>query len=455
MDHTNATYHRINARWITDDVLKKWVHALGLELAVVQAAQKRLRIASHHFRHKYFRSVRIAPAFYHMRGPTSRATDSILVTLSTKASDDGSTLKRRFIPVAEHMTVGVPIPNIAMDTISAARLRPLPAARAAGAEATGRAVAMHQRSEIACTTRAMNTQVASKPALYSAVQTSGAEIVQAVAQGQEPKADIAMSKKLAADAKAGRKADLKQSRATAKGRAASKPKPPPKVPTDQKPAWLPGAARLSFAMMVTDPKVQAAVPNLTGMPGAESCIAFYDYLNRGDAKRADNLPLYNYRGDGQRQGRGQHAVPGQTKKARPGSRKLTGPDAFFMTLIMLHKGLDLPFVELLFGVDERTLAPYYISWVLFLEQELKSMMEFPSQEQVEAAAPPEWLHVYGRIPRVVWDATELVMESPGEIETYRACWSTYKHRTTAKILGGVTPAGAFVYASDPFPGRIS
>jgi hypothetical protein len=36
-----------------------------------------------------------------------------------------------------------------------------------------------------------------------------------------------------------------------------------------------------------------------------------------------------------------------------------------------------------------------------------------------------------------------------------AFWSTYKHRTTTKILGGISPAGAHVYVSEAFPGRIS
>ena len=60
---STATYHKINAKWITDGVLKGWCQFLDVDYGLVVSSRKTLRIASHHFRDKYFRSVRIASAY--------------------------------------------------------------------------------------------------------------------------------------------------------------------------------------------------------------------------------------------------------------------------------------------------------------------------------------------------------------------------------------------------------
>ena len=46
---------------------------------------------------------------------------------------------------------------------------------------------------------------------------------------------------------------------------------------------------------------------------------------------------------------------------------MTGPDAYLMTLILLKWDFTGKLSEWVFGVDERTLAPYYVVG-LFMEQ---------------------------------------------------------------------------------------
>ena len=342
-----------------------------------------------------------------------------------------------------------------METIRAALGRKHPALRAAGPDATAEAAEAQANAATRRTTRGRAAQATKQAALHSAVAGGAAERVQALAKEQEPLAAKRLSKKLA-------KAEVEASKAPPKGKDSSAPakKParqaPPRKrkepPTEAEIPWL-DKPRVSFEMVKSCPRTRKAVPTLTNMPGPDSLIGFYDYLNR-DGK-ADTLTIYNYRGDGCPEGRGAGATKGQVRKARPGGRAMTGPDAYLMTLILLKWDFTGKLSEWMFGVDERTLAPYYVSWVLFMEQELRAMMPIPTQEQVEATAPPQWKEVYGRVPRMVIDATELAMQSPSGIENYRAHFSQYKHGITAKILAAISPAGAFVWASDPFPGRAS
>ena len=151
---------------------------------------------------------------------------------------------------------------------------------------------------------------------------------------------------------------------------------------------------------------------MTGMPSADVCIRFYELLNVGG--RAERLLLYNYRGDGCASGRGEGDGP---KQVRDRGRAMKAPDAYLMTLVMLNKGLDQKFTGWLFGVHEHTLAPYFITWVLFLKQFLQKLMPFPSREQIDSTTPPRYGEVYGENPRMVLDAMEMALENPKQLES--------------------------------------
>jgi len=56
-----------------------------------------------------------------------------------------------------------------------------------------------------------------------------------------------------------------------------------------------------------------------------------------------------------------------------------------------------------------------------------------------------------------FDATEMRLQVASDHEPMcqRATWSQYKHGNTVKFLVLTSPAGAVVYVSPGFPGRIS
>ena len=57
--------------------------------------------------------------------------------------------------------------------------------------------------------------------------------------------------------------------------------------------------------------------------------------------------------------------------------------------------------------------------------------------------------------RVILDATEIPIESPSNVNSQAATWSTYKHKNTVKSMIGCTPRWAVSYVSDAYVGSTS
>ena len=56
---------------------------------------------------------------------------------------------------------------------------------------------------------------------------------------------------------------------------------------------------------------------------------------------------------------------------------------------------------------------------------------------------------------IVIDCTELEMEKPSALNSQSTCYSSYKSRTTMKVLVGITPSGVLSFISELFPGSTS
>ena len=56
---------------------------------------------------------------------------------------------------------------------------------------------------------------------------------------------------------------------------------------------------------------------------------------------------------------------------------------------------------------------------------------------------------------IVIDCTELEIKKPSALNNQSACSSSYKSRTTMKVLVGITPSGVLSFISELFPGSTS
>lgn len=325
-------------------------------------------------------------------------------------------MSRVFINKVGRDEVGMPVPSVSFDSIrSAIPAKAHPMARAAGLEATAVAAKVHAPGSTARRTRA-NSAMAKETEHLASAATTVAQRLETLAADREPAVDRARrSKKAAGKAAVPAKKPLAKAKGNKKRkRRASTPEPDPQLAQ----TWSENGPRLSFEMLKHDEKTREMCTNLTGMPSADVCVKFYELLNVNG--RAENLVLYDYRGDGNVSGRGEGEGP---KRAREGRRAIKAPDAYLMTLVMLQKGLDQTFTGWLFGVHENTLAPYFVTWVQFLKQYLSELMPFPTREQIDETTPPRYNEVYGVDPRVILDGVELALESPKQLENYRATFS--------------------------------
>ena len=80
----------------------------------------------------------------------------------------------------------------------------------------------------------------------------------------------------------------------------------------------------------------------------------------------------------------------------------------------------------------------------------------PKAEELSGKCSDAWEAVYGSVlVRMVLDCTEYRIQAPSNKKAARTVWSDYKQGHTPKILAAIAPSGAFVWASDAFPGRVS
>ena len=344
------------------------------------------------------------------RSPAS-GQSSRRVRTRRDAPYSGGKKGRAFIDAVGIRENGPPVPSVSLDSIRAAvTAKAHPKLRAAAAKVGTGGVVPRRTRATAATVDASATTMA-----------SSAQRMETLAEDREPRADKIRAVAQAAAKEAAAKENKTAARAAAKAkghnkrkRRASTPEPDPQLAQ----AWSENGPRLSFEMLKHDEKTREMCTNLTGMPSADVCVKFYELLNVN--RRAENLVLYDYRGDGNASGRGEGEEP---KRAREGRRAIKAPDAYLMTLVMLHKGLDQKFTGWLFGVHQNTLAPYFITWLQFLKQYLSELMPFPTREQIDETTPPRYNEVYGEAPRVILDGVELALENPKQLENYRATFS--------------------------------
>jgi hypothetical protein len=97
----------------------------------------------------------------------------------------------------------------------------------------------------------------------------------------------------------------------------------------------------------------------------------------------------------------------------------------------------------------------YTTWVNVLALTLARLFPQPDLALIRSTSPRKFLEQYGGRLAGIIDATECKMQTSFDKLAQRATFSEYKHNNTVKYLVCISPAGATVYVSPAFPGRIS
>ena len=127
---------------------------------------------------------------------------------------------------------------------------------------------------------------------------------------------------------------------------------------------------------------------------------------------------------------------------------------FFFTCARIRRGFPLEDFAERFKVSVTTLSRVSITWVNPMFVKFKELPIYPSRRKVDLNMPVGFL-VFYQSTLIIIDCTEFFIRRPSSLETQSASFSAYKNSNTCKLLVGISPDGAFTFASDLYKGSIS
>lgn len=138
----------------------------------------------------------------------------------------------------------------------------------------------------------------------------------------------------------------------------------------------------------------------------------------------------------------------------PKPRALQPIDEMFMVLVRLRLALLEHDLAHRFNVSVSTVSRICNTWIVFLDQQLRPLITWPSRASIDGHMPSQFKTLYPRT-RCIIDCTEIFCESPSALDLQSVTYSHYKHHNTFKGLVAVSPSGAVTYISHLYGGSIS
>ena len=196
---------------------------------------------------------------------------------------------------------------------------------------------------------------------------------------------------------------------------------------------------------VSHPDIRGAVPVPMVL-----CLLYrqklYGFLDERGA--AEHMVFFDQRDGG--------GITSKGEKVQSRQKFFRGLNGLCFTLFVMRTALPIASASALFGVHETTGGRAFTTWLNFLSRSLQPLVRLPCLvREVQNLAPKNFLDKgYGNCV-IVLDATELEIPRTWQTDMNWACYSTYKGRQTAKVLVGITPAGAICHVGPAYPGRMT
>ena len=124
------------------------------------------------------------------------------------------------------------------------------------------------------------------------------------------------------------------------------------------------------------------------------------------------------------------------------------------TLIRLGRNTSIVMLADLFGISAGTGSRIFITWVLFLSQELKFLLPFSTLNDLNGVRKPTELEKIKNL-RAIIDCTEFYIQKPSRPSSQRSTHSQYKSSNTFKLLVSISPVMHFNFVSKLYTGSIS
>lgn len=171
----------------------------------------------------------------------------------------------------------------------------------------------------------------------------------------------------------------------------------------------------------------------------------YEALN--DDGAAENMNFY---------GGGPHsAVKSDGSRVVKRKKAFRGPNGLFFTLFILRTATPIKVASALFGRDETTGGRAFSTWLNFLARSLRHYVRLPKPDEVAKTAPANFVSSNLADVIFVLDATEVEVERVWNKDANYVLYSSYKGKTTGKLLIAITPSGMICYISGVYGGRLS
>ena len=113
-------------------------------------------------------------------------------------------------------------------------------------------------------------------------------------------------------------------------------------------------------------------------------------------------------------------------------------DELFPVLIRLRLGLLEQDLAHRFNIGIATVSHIFVTWIKFLNQQLRPLVTWPSRADIDAHMPAQFKEFYPST-HVIIDCTEVFTEVPSSMSVQSLTYFSYKHNNTFKGLVGILP----------------
>ena len=192
-------------------------------------------------------------------------------------------------------------------------------------------------------------------------------------------------------------------------------------------------------------KNESLVKIYTGLPS----MALFNYVFD---KVSPNLSRLNYyRGESAGEGGEKRCDPSHL---RPGpDRELSHKDEMLMTLMKLRLNLTEDDLAVRFDVSRTLISSILTTWICLLAKELEGLIHWPEPSNL-LNCYPECFKKFGTVLAII-DCFEIPIQRASLAKANAQTFSSYKDRTTAKVLVACTPCGSISLLSTGWGGSIS
>ena len=129
-------------------------------------------------------------------------------------------------------------------------------------------------------------------------------------------------------------------------------------------------------------------------------------------------------------------------------------EQMIMVLVRLKRAPSIIMLADIFGISRGSASSIFISWIMFLKEELTFLLPFSAVEEMSDLRVPKPFQSFSNLRGII-DCTEFYIETPFRVASQRSTYSSYKSRNTFKALISISPLLHINFISKLYTGSIS